>query len=703
MEEDNQLRRGQRDRKLTEKGAEFTLETKFKNRERCFKILSTLSDNLHKLLLTEKDKDIVKSAYSEWLDKYEEFLLSHDEVQAWLSQSDQISDEESFRKRDEKLMMLKESVEEWFLKHSKVVSMDKKSVISGKSFDSKSSYSLAKLEENQRKVELLARAEALHEKKQIEEAKLQLKIKEEELDIQTALKISDARTKIIEELERTELREKQLTEALSDIQLELDQQPPMFVPVTKTTVSQPPVSVLHSDLNPHAPLFTSQTMSRSTAQQNWNTPVPTPIISRNGPINVTSSTPHSIPYIPPTTQHSTPYAPAISTYSEIYHSGCGQNDGSSVYTPHVHFCNPPPPINSESYSHVDGLLNVAREMNKPKAEIQKFEGNPMDYQRFIRQFNTKVCANTNSYEERLNFLLQFTSGEANRIVTGYSHLNAESGYKAALDEFKDRYGDPDVIAQAYVKRALNWQTVKQDNTRALDDFAIFLTECQYAVYNVDSARVLEYSENMKLLIRKLPFYLQEKWRNIVYELKDRKQTVKFENLVNFVRKEAKKANDPIYGREVMNSLTPAKQAQNEKSVTFSRQKKNFSTKTVEPDSSSSQHSSGESPKQKPIASVKTCIYCNGTSHALEECRNIMKLSLKGRYEVLKSKGLCFGCLKSGHLKSACQHKSYCTYCKRCHPSILHLDPRQSKESETSTIGRPDQNNNSLPISSSAIT
>ena len=191
----------------------------------------------------------------------------------------------------------------------------------------------------------------------------------------------------------------------------------------------------------------------------------------------------------------------------------------------------------------------------------------MDYQRFIRQFNTKVCANTSSYEERSNFLLQFTSGEANRIVTGYSHFNAEAGYKAALNEFKDRYGDPDVIAQAYVKSALNWQAIKQDNTRALDDFAIFLTECQYAVYNVDSARVLEYSENMKLLIRKLPFYLQEKWRNIVYELKDKKQTVKFENLVN---KEAKKANDPIYGREVMNSLTPAKQAQNEKSVTFSR-------------------------------------------------------------------------------------------------------------------------------------
>ena len=93
--------------------------------------------------------------------------------------------------------------------------------------------------------------------KQIEEAKLQLNVKEEELDIQAASKISDAPTKIIEEIERIELSVKQLTEAF---QLDLDQQTPLSGPITKTTVSQPPVPVLHSDLNSHAHLFKSQTM-----------------------------------------------------------------------------------------------------------------------------------------------------------------------------------------------------------------------------------------------------------------------------------------------------------------------------------------------------------------------------------------------------------------------------------------------------------
>lgn len=133
----------------------------------------------------------------------------------------------------------------------------------------RSNYSVAKLEENQNKAELIARAAALQEKKLIEEAKLQLRIKEEELDIQTALKISDARTKIIEELERSELREKQLTEALSDIRSELDHRTPLFASAAKTTAHQHPhlhvpVSTIQSNLNPHAPLFTSVSRSHST-------------------------------------------------------------------------------------------------------------------------------------------------------------------------------------------------------------------------------------------------------------------------------------------------------------------------------------------------------------------------------------------------------------------------------------------------------
>ena len=151
---------------------------------------------------------------------------------------------------------------------------------------------------------------------------------------------------------------------------------------------------------------------------------------------------------------------------------------------------------------------IAKELNKPKAEIKVFDGN-LDFKSFERQFQARIVTNTDSYDERLNYLLQFTSGEPQRIAKGFSHLNAKSGYDAAWTEFHEKYGDSDVIAHAYVKRAINWPTIKPDNPKALDEFAIFLRECQYAVNNVEAARVLEYSENLKHLVQKLPFYLHQ--------------------------------------------------------------------------------------------------------------------------------------------------------------------------------------------------
>ena len=325
------------------------------------------------------------------------------------------------------------------------------------------------------------------------------------------------------------------------------------------------------------------------------------------------------------------------------------------------------------------ILTVARELNKPKAEIQNFNGNPMDYNRFLRQLNTRICHNTDSYEERLNFLLQFTTGEAHRIVIGYSHLDSERGYNAALKEFRDRYGDTDVIAQSYIKKALDWPIIKTDDAKALDSFSVYLKECQFAIENVEAARLLEYSENLKLLVKKLPYYLHEKWRNIVYDLKEKGQIVKFHHLVNFVCKEAKKATDPIYGRDVMSNAKPTKtsqESQQKKSVKFSGTHKNFAISSNEQSKPDEESTSNGKPKTVSVFS-KPCVHCE-ESYSLDMCKKYLNLPLKDRYSFLKSKGLCFAFLKPGHLKTNCKQRLNCTHCMKKHPTILHVN-YQKKE------------------------
>ena len=49
---------------------------------------------------------------------------------------------------------------------------------------------------------------------------------------------------------------------------------------------------------------------------------------------------------------------------------------------------------------------------------------------------------------------QFIVGEAHKIVSGYGYLEASSGYYAALSELDKRYGSNEIIANAFVKKAL---------------------------------------------------------------------------------------------------------------------------------------------------------------------------------------------------------------------------------------------------------
>ena len=111
----------------------------------------------------------------------------------------------------------------------------------------------------------------------------------------------------------------------------------------------------------------------------------------------------------------------------------------------------------------------------------KFSGDILKYRTFKRQYKLRVEDTTDSSDDRLYYLEQFMTGEANRIVRGYTALDATDAYPAALKELDNRYGNNDVIATNYIKKVLDWPTISADNPKALDEFAMFLQETNNAV------------------------------------------------------------------------------------------------------------------------------------------------------------------------------------------------------------------------------
>lgn len=70
---------------------------------------------------------------------------------------------------------------------------------------------------------------------------------------------------------------------------------------------------------------------------------------------------------------------------------------------------------------------------------------------------------------------------------------------------------------------------------------------------------------------------------------------------------------------------------------------------------------------------------------MESCRKIKEVLNKERLDLLRSKGLCFGCLGQGHISQTCKKKTVCKHCSRRHPDILHQD--EEAKSTTSVSGQ----------------
>ena len=218
-----------------------------------------------------------------------------------------------------------------------------------------------------------------------------------------------------------------------------------------------------------------------------------------------------------------------------------------------------------------------------------------------------------------------------------------------------------------------------ENPKSLDDFAIFLSECEQAVKDIDALKVLEYTDNFRKIVSKLPYQLHDKWRSVVHESKEKGKRPSFSTLVKFVSKEAKKSNDPTFGRDamLMDNKHQGKAATSSKNQ---RTKGSFATKMVNVNDEQSEPTIKPKPNpattqvqdSKQSAFTAPCMYCNGL-HTLEFCQNFPLLNYYDRTNFLKSKRHCFGCLKFGHMSRFCRNRANCNHCKGRHPSILHVE------------------------------
>ena len=314
-------------------------------------------------------------------------------------------------------------------------------------------------------------------------------------------------------------------------------------------------------------------------------------------------------------------------------------------------------------------------------------------------FDSIICSNVPSNKDRLYFLDKYTRGKANNVVKGFLAMSSDSAYDKARKMLDQRFGNPVHVAEAYKSRLRNWPKINDGDSSGLQDFSDFLIRCEEAMKTMQSMGDLDSTETLRLASSKLPSYSAVKWCRHAHERQTKsKKIITFSAFMNFVREEAELANDPIFSPDALKA---------ERKKTGTQPKwgwKNKSKKKDDSDlsanslaTSGTPHPSDLASSTKPFADQtdQACPLCNG-QHALVKGSKFLKSSVDERSEFIRSKALCFGCFKSGHMSSGCRNRSICKECGRRHHTLLHGVKPRSTESRP----QPDRKSQETQRSSS---
>ena len=588
-------------RKLTYRGQQYELDVKQKHMRALFRKLNIMSDEVGQSIDSGATVREVQSLFAQWLYMYEILLDTYEELCIVVTDPDLFHTAKlQFDKNHEPLMVFREDTKVRLLSHCSSVTVrskgKSKSIKSESDTDSYVSRSVkskcsslysslftAKVQEEQRHAELAARAESLKRKPELEISKLQLQQREEELELHTELAVSSAKSKVLEQFEEDQI----------------------------SRISDPESITRKTDRCAVIPL-------KPKIDFDIHGPVETELYSRNvetmiGRNNTDLKTPAASLLLPKLNFDGQIHEISRKPASELSFDS--------------------------SHSSNHEMSQLIRQLKKPQCDITKFSGDPLRYRKFLRQFEMRILANTDDDDERVNYLELYTVGEANRIVQSLSHLPAKEAYAAVRREFEDRYGDTEIIAASFVSKALQWPVIRPNDVKALNDCSIFLSECFYAVSSLDSLKILEYPDNLRKLVCKLPIFMHHQWRNIVFKCKENSTSAGFKVLAEFVLAESKKASHPVFGKEALSSDIVEKKVRPRSSFAGVANPEETTAEVVENEETQ--------PMTKTVSFVKVqgdykspaftspCIHCD-KGHFLDSCESVPKLQFSERLQVLRS-------------------------------------------------------------------
>ena len=149
------------------------------------------------------------------------------------------------------------------------------------------------------------------------------------------------------------------------------------------------------------------------------------------------------------------------------------------------------------------ICKLFQQQGAPEVEVDKFSGNPLEYQYFSTMFKEVVERKIKDPVGRLTRLIKFTDGEAKDLIKHCIHLTPDIGYDTAIMVLNKRYGNPYLLLASYREEIKPLAPVKPGDAMGFRKFYNFILKCKTSS-KITNWNSLETPETLCVLMSKLP-------------------------------------------------------------------------------------------------------------------------------------------------------------------------------------------------------
>ncbi|KAF5395399.1 hypothetical protein PHET_12193 [Paragonimus heterotremus] len=183
--------------------------------------------------------------------------------------------------------------------------------------------------------------------------------------------------------------------------------------------------------------------------------------------------------------------------------------GPAVHTP------PEARTTAVNNAVASALQPLIKGLELPLLELAYFDGNPIEYWKFMRQFEFYVESKVADDGQRLLYLLHYCKGRAKEAISECIMLPPTSGFERPRRILGELFGQKHHVTRSLLDRLLNESNAVVNSSDALSALAIKMENCHIALTEMNNAANLNSLSILEKITRNLPRPLQFQWAEFV--------------------------------------------------------------------------------------------------------------------------------------------------------------------------------------------